>query len=573
MTELANRVWVQPRPSRRRLLQQAGLGGASLALAAAIGCSSGHKPAGGAQTAAKASNQAGGQPKRGGVLNYAGGTAGSHDTFGGGYDPHTQSGFTARNFGLFYERLLAYNLRTYALEPELAQKWEQPSPTEYLFHLQPGVKWHNKPPANGRPLTADDVVWSLERARTNDPRFMSRSLLAVVDKIDAPDEATVRVTMKAADASTLTKLSADNLVMLAQEVVDRFPKINTADAAVGTGAFIVKSKEDNVGAEYVRNPDYWKPGLPYLDGLRTRHFGDYQTAWAAFLAGQVDVALVPGQEIKNYIAEQGQGYTPDWYADDTLGALQTPNVRVKPLNDARVTHALRLLTDHDELITAWAEVQTGKGGYGSLFPSAFSAWDLTPDEYRQHPEWKQPKDDAAKEAISLLSAAGYTKDNPLKFMLGADTSPQNATTIQLLQAQWKRWSQGAVDVQTRFYSGTTRLELEASGQFTYDCVGVSVGMVEPDIWLTSFYRTGGSVNRMGFSDPQADALIDKQRASFNATERKSIIKQILLYMIDHGPSTIAANRYFLYGVKPKVQNRKPEYFLNGHQYESVWLSG
>jgi len=54
-------------------------------------------------------------------------------------------------------------MTTLAVEPEGAQKWEQPSPTEYLFHLQPNVKFHNKPPANGRLMTADDVVFSLNR--------------------------------------------------------------------------------------------------------------------------------------------------------------------------------------------------------------------------------------------------------------------------------------------------------------------------------------------------------------------------------------------------------------------------
>src|SRR5712692_6094217 len=101
---------------------------------------------------------------------------------------------------------VAYNIATYAIEPELAQKWEQASPTEYVFHLQPGVKWHNKPPSNGRAMTADDVLWSFKRAQTDDPRFNSRSLLAQIDKVEAPDRATIKITTKAPDASTFNKL-------------------------------------------------------------------------------------------------------------------------------------------------------------------------------------------------------------------------------------------------------------------------------------------------------------------------------------------------------------------------------
>lgn len=326
--------------------------------------------------------------------------------------------------------MLAYNFRTFAIEAELAQKWEQPSPTEYVFHLQPGVKWQNKAPANGRLLTSEDAVWSLERARTDDPRFFSRSLLTFVDRIEAPDAATVRLTTKGPDASTLTTLTVDNLAVLAREVIEKYPKPTTAESAVGTGAFMMQSVEQNVGADYVRNPNYWRPGLPYLDGFRTKAFEDTLTGWSAFLAGQVDIAPVPGSEVKKYISSRGSASAPEWYPDDTLVSLLFPNTKVKPMDDARVTRALRLLTDHDEFVKSWAEVQVGRGRVGSIFPTALSAWDLTEAEYHQQLEWKQPKDDAAKEALSLLNAAGYTKDNPLKFTLDGLQHPDTAAAAQ-----------------------------------------------------------------------------------------------------------------------------------------------
>ena len=66
-------------------------------------------------------------------------------------------------------------------------------------------------------------------------------------------------------------------------------------------------------------------------------------------------------------------------------------------------------------------------------------------------------------------------------------------------------------------------------------------------------------------------MIDKQRTLFDENERKALLKQIIVYYIEHGPSTIGANRYFLEGVKPRVQNHAPEYFINGSQYKTVWL--
>jgi len=508
-------------------------------------------------------------PRRGGILSYAGGLAGSADTLGLTFDPVIQTQYRAKSYGLFYERLVGYDTRTYAVQPELAQSWEQPSPAEYLFHLQEGVKWHRKPLVNGRALTTDDILWTLERARTDDPKFYSRALLELVDKIEAPSPSSIRITTKAPDASTLSKLSAENLFILARELIEKFPKPVTADSVVGTGPFVMTSVEQKVSAAYARNDEYWRPGLPYLDGFRTRDFPDTQTGWAAFLAGQVDVAAVPGVESKKYIAQQPSGYTPGWKPADAV-AFQYPNLRTKPMNDARVTRALRLLIDHDEFITAWAENQYGQGGYGSVFPAALSAWDLRPDEFRQHLEWKQPKDDAVKEALSLLAAAGFSKDNPLRFTLNCAAG---AVTLgaTLSQAQWRQLGQGAVDVQLKPTDTATTDSIRASGGFTYAYYGHSTGMVEPDSWLSSSYRSGGSLNFMGLSDPTLDAMIDKQRATFDDAQRRAVVKDLIGYVIEHGPSTIPSTYTVLDATQPKVRAYAPEYGMTGSEYRTVWM--
>ena len=77
---------------------------------------------------------------------------------------------------------------------------------------------------------------------------------------------------------------------------------------------------------------------------------------------------------------------------------------------------------------------------------------------------------------------------------------------------------------------------------------------------------------MGYNDPQVDAMIDKQRGIFDEQQRKAVVKQLLIYLIDHCPSTIPANRFFLQAVSPRVQGFSPEYFLNGRQYQDVWLA-
>ena len=79
---------------------------------------------------------------------------------------------------------------------------------------------------------------------------------------------------------------------------------------------------------------------------------------------------------------------------------------------------------------------------------------------------------------------------------------------------------------------------------------------------------------MGFSDPQLDAMIDKQRAIFDEAQRKTAVKQIVLYMLEHGPSTVGAEVYFLHATQPKVKDYIQEtHFLNGREYKNVWIDG
>ena len=77
------------------------------------------------------------QPRSGGSLNHATGTAGGFDSLGLTFDPHIQGLSAEQSYTLFYERLLGYNPLTYKVEPEIGQKWELISPTEYRFTLQP----------------------------------------------------------------------------------------------------------------------------------------------------------------------------------------------------------------------------------------------------------------------------------------------------------------------------------------------------------------------------------------------------------------------------------------------------
>src|SRR5438477_9508081 len=148
-----------------------------------------------AATAVRPSHARGQTPKRGGTLAIRTWDPPHFDPFQTiSYKTHIALSFT-------HSRLLRHKAGpsvvpgTFPIEGDLAESWSQPNETTYVFKLRKGVRWHAKPPVNGRELTAEDVVYSMERFRTvtGNPQ---NYLLGAVDKVEATDRHTVKVTLK-----------------------------------------------------------------------------------------------------------------------------------------------------------------------------------------------------------------------------------------------------------------------------------------------------------------------------------------------------------------------------------------
>jgi oligopeptide transport system substrate-binding protein len=186
-------------------------------------------------------------------------------------------------------------------------------------------------------------------------------------------------------------------------------------------------------------------------------------------------------------------------------------------------------------------------------------------------EWKKPKDDAAKEGIALLSAAGYSRDNPLSFEIAGDNRPKSTALFQLLQSQWARLSQGAVKTTIRPYDTASLNTIRVNRTFTYFVGSNGAAFPEPDAWFNTLYATGASGNYTGFSDAKFDEMAQKQRTILDPAQRKAYVKDMIKYLIDNAPSTITAMHSNLNAVKPKVHDYAPELFMSGRQYEWVWM--
>jgi peptide/nickel transport system substrate-binding protein len=127
-----------------------------------------------------------GPPRRGGILRVRGWDP-VH------FDPQLTRNFkTNTTLSFVYSTLLRHKVGagtqpgTFTIEPHLAERWETPDDTTYIFHLRQGVHWHNKPPVNGRELVAEDVKFTFQRFLT-EPGNPERQLLESVDRVEVVD--------------------------------------------------------------------------------------------------------------------------------------------------------------------------------------------------------------------------------------------------------------------------------------------------------------------------------------------------------------------------------------------------
>ena len=212
-------------------------------------------------------------PKKGGLVRYANNIHGPDDTL----DP---AAFTS---GMDYTRGRAgYNgliqIRDdMVLAPELAEEWSaNADATEFTFKIRKGVEFHD-----GSPLTADDVVWSMNRHVGDASISTAKGLFRNVKEWKKVDSHTVKAEMNSPDSDLPVKLG---------EKQAKIAKMDTVDftAGIGTGPFLLESFAPGVRSTHVRNPNYWRDG-PNFDALELTGITDPIARVNALVAGDMDL--------------------------------------------------------------------------------------------------------------------------------------------------------------------------------------------------------------------------------------------------------------------------------------------
>jgi peptide/nickel transport system substrate-binding protein len=346
-----------------------------------------------------------GQPKRGGILRMRGWDP-VH------FDPHlTITPDMHRVLSFVYSRLVRHKVGadvqpgTFPVEPDLAERWEEVDDTTYVFYLRKGVKWHNKPPLNGRELVAEDVKFTYDRFLTETGNA-NRFLLEPVDRVEVVDRYTVQFLLKEPFVWFVNTLAYPwSTWITAPEMLQQFGDLKKVETAIGTGPFLLERYEPNVKVVFTRNPEYFRPGQPYVDGVEWLIIPDESTALAMYRTGQIDLGPQRTSAVRQQDLESLKQSHPHLVYRDILSIVTGAiimRVDQPPFNDVRVRRAISHAIDRQGLIEAvW-----GRGEPTPAVARGLVEWSLPVDQLGAGAKYYQYD---PKEARRLLAEAGYPK--------------------------------------------------------------------------------------------------------------------------------------------------------------------
>jgi peptide/nickel transport system substrate-binding protein len=392
--------------TRRQVLKGAGIVGAGAAFGPFVAACGGGESSSSASPSASA-----GTPKAGGTLRVAAGAGAAKENLDIHYPALTIPALDMR-FNM-YDSLLEFS-SDFVLGMALAEEVEaNADATQFTVRLKPGIVFHD-----GKPVTADDVVYSFNRILDpKNPGLAASQLIGLAPGgIKKVDDLTVRFELDSANA-----VFPQGLAGYAAGIVPDGYSPKGADGAIGTGPFMVESFLPGEKGVFAKNPDYWREG-PFVDTLSIIEFADSTAQLNALLGGAADYCnMITGPQKK--VAE-GAGFklltakTGSWIPF-------TMNVTEKPFDDPRVLQAFRLIVDRSQMIeqavsgNAWV----GNDMYAPFDPS--------------YPSDQPQREQDLEQAKSLLKAAGYDNDLTIKLTTSTAASGEAPAAATVFAQQAK----------------------------------------------------------------------------------------------------------------------------------------
>ncbi len=486
-------------------------------------------------------------PQYGGTLTYATrGLAWNWDPYYGWTDPQL-TGLVEKlavgNWGVSrdeWDLKSGHPLPMSAITGRLAESWEMPDDKTIVFHIRQGVRWHNKPPMNGRLLTAQDVEYTFHRmlglgdfSEAGPTPFGGAALLNGIpfESITASDDATVVMKLKEPFLSAFHIITLNYFTyIMPPEVIQQYGDVKDWRNMAGTGPFLLTDVVEGSSVTRTRNPDYWghdekypQNQLPYIDKLEYLLIPEEATLMSALRSGKLDLRGPSGGWMSSIDSAESLRQThPDVVLHKHYfrsSAAFAANVRKPPFDDLRVRKAMQMALDVETIANTFYKGQADPTPQGMIgvkgYYVPFEEW---PEDvkkgYRYDPEG----------AKQLLAEAGYPNGfkTPVRVLL-------NSSYAEIASAYW---SEIGVEVELNVFTDWAQYHEDMFARDYEGIMGSIAGTTYDPSMTVTWYRSDAQWNRPLHQWPELDAKVDAALAATSFEEQKRLMKEADMHTIE-----------------------------------------
>jgi peptide/nickel transport system substrate-binding protein len=562
------RGWLRRRSSRRRVLTGGAAGAAGLA---AMACASRSTPSASTPAANQAKVQ--GTPVPGGTLNVT-------LPYNPPLDPQKVSAAAQAGIGGVYSRLFRFKTgldpdasADHDIENDLGVSIESPDAITWTVRLRPDARFQNIAPVNGHAVESDDVKATFTRALDPATANPNRGSLTMIDpaQIQTPDKQTV-VFKLMYPYSPFRKLLASPSYswILPREALSG--SYDLSKTAIGSGPFTLESVTPDVAYLYKRNPT-WFDAAPHVDGIRLAILPDNNAVLAQFAAGNLDEVRIRNADDADTVRRQNPKAT---VLVALAGSSSPMYVQLgdpsSAFQDIRLRQAISQAIDREAIANA---IYSGQYEDLVFLPGYVGKWAL---KVRDLPADTQKfyKYDLTN-AKKLLDAAGAAVQ--LKFVYisnGPFSMPAYIkaaeTVASMLNAAGIKVTIGTNDYNKDFVDAGKG---SRQGYFDKDTIlfGAIGSNTDADDWLFGYLHSKSTSNQEHLSDPEYDAMVNKERAAVNEDDRLKQVLDIQKYIAAkvYAPSTGGTHTWI--AIPPRVQNYQftQDLGMFTESYAKLWL--
>ena len=465
------------------------------------------------------------------------------------------------NLVMFRQDVPQNNMQSIVSDLATSWSWNEEG-TELTLPLRQGVKWHD-----GKPFTARDVkcTWEMLSGKTSDKLRLNprKSWYRNLEDVTANGDYEVTFHLKRPQPAFVALLASGWSAVYPCHVAARDMRIHP----IGTGPFKFVEFKPNEYIKVTRNPDYWKPGRPYLDGIEYKIISSVSTRILAFITGGYD--LIPGVSIP--LLKDVKSQAPDAICqvvstniNRTLGI----NRDKPPFDNPDLRRAMTLTLDRRAYIDILTE---GKGDIGAVMqPPPEGIWGMPPEILRTLPGYDPDVRENRAEARRIMEKLGYGPARKLPVTVSTrNIATYRDASVILIDQLKEIYMDGVLETidTVNWYPRVMKKDFTVT-------VNVSENALDdPDPLFYQNYTCGAERNYTGYCNPEIDQAIDRQSMEPNRDKRKQLVWEIERKLAEDDARPII---YYLRGATcwhPHVKGLTlmVNSIFNGSRFEDLWL--